>query len=625
MSEEQKRHNLKVLEERFCGITDLIEQKKQELLEKEHICIQQETAFTGEQILTVEKNGRRLYLAGRRDPGQHAQNQISVLGKIVPNAPVFILGMGNLHYLEKINEAADESVQVLIYEPLFSVFYRQLYLADLEKLFGKRTVALIVEGVNEDGMESLIRIMLRGDRVPLMKYFILPNYVELCLEQVEKFLNFLKDYSKEYFIGLGTQMFFRNDYADNFYHNVRYIRTGYKASQLLHTIPDDIPAFIVSAGPSLNKNIKELKRAKNKAFIIAVDTAIKPLVKEGIIPDMFATLDGIKPVELVEQEEAKEIPLLVKLTSTKGMLDYHTGKKFFINERFRYVHRLFEMNGKCLEGFPVGGSVATLAFSLVCHLGFRKIIFVGQDLAYTNHRSHADGTFQEKMPEEDTKGFIMVPGNYEDELPTLTNLDGYRKWFEKYIEWWEKGHYVEFINATEGGAKIKGTTLMTLAEVIDRECVKEVDIQACIDGLKPVFNEEEQKKIIEYFHDTPKQIHEIILSAREGIRIYSQLQKLCRKENVDQKAYRKILKRVKRNRRKIEDNPHFDLLLNSMIQAEQIIRSSQYFQYHTIQEEGLELARQGKEYMKLLEGYAEAIEEIAKETVAKVGQEEEGC
>lgn len=71
------------------------------------------------------------------------------------------------------------------------------------------------------------------------------------------------------------------------------------------------------------------------------------------------------------------------------------------------------MNGKSIEGFRSGGSVATYAFSFACHLGFRKVVFVGQDLAYTDNKSHADGTFQEKMPEENTEKFLMVPGNYQ--------------------------------------------------------------------------------------------------------------------------------------------------------------------------------------------------------------------
>lgn len=614
---EQRNRNLRILEKYFPGISEIIEKKKDQLLEEEALCVAEETAFTGERILTVKKNERKLYLAGRRDPNAHPVNQISVLGKIIPYAPVFILGMGNLNYLRELEKATDKSVILLIYEPLFSVFYKQLETVDFEPLFSNRTIALVVEGINENGLEGLIGSMLHGDKIPLMKYIILPNYIALCQEQVKKFLKCLKKFSIAYNVGVGTNLFFSPYQAENFYHNVRYIKNGYRASCLLTVLPTDVPAFVIAAGPSLNKNIKELKRAKGKGFLIAVDTAIKPLLREGIIPDMFATLDGIKPVELVEEEKAKEIPMLTKVTAARSVMDYHTGKKFFINEGYRYVDHLYEINGRSLQGFSVGGSVATYAFALVCHLGFRKIIFVGQDLAYTDNKSHADGTFQEKMQEEDTEKFMMVPGNYQEKVPTLTNLDGYRKWFGEFIREWEKGHYVEFINATEGGARIEGTKLMTLAEVIDQECNKEVDIQSCIDQLEPEFTEEEQKKILDYFHDTPRQVHEIVLLSREGKKLYSQLDKLCRHGNMDKKAYVKLLKRVKKNRKKIEENRNYDLLMQSMTRAEQIIRSGQYFSFDTIEEEGLELARQGKKYMELLEEYAQIIEDYTEQTVAK--------
>ncbi len=612
MSENLKEKNLKTLEKRFPGICKIIEEKREELIKKEAMQMTEETAFNGERILAAKKDGRRLYLAGRRDPKAHPVNQISVLGKIVPNAPVLILGMGNIHYLEEVMAQTDESVIVMLYEPLFSVFEKQLERVDFEKIFGRRTVALIVEGINEGGMEGIVRTLLQGDKIPLMKYFVLPNYVELCREQVNHFLELLVKITENYYMGIGTKMFFSPYQAENFYHNVQYIPTGYKAFQLFRAIPDDIPAFVVSAGPSLNKNIKELKRAKNKSFIIAVDTAVKPLLREGIVPDMFATLDGLKPLELVKTEQARNLPLLTMVTAANAILDYHTGKKFFYDEGYEYVRKMFEMNGKKLEGFPTGGSVATLAFSLTCHLGFRKIIFVGQDLAYTDNKSHADGTFQDAMPEEDTEEFIKVPGNYETEVPTLKNLDSYRKWFGEYIEWWTRGHKTVFINATEGGARIEGTELMTLSEVIDRECIKEVDVSACIDRLEPVFQEEEQEKIRIFQQDTPKQVHQIVTIAREGKKLYQQLEKLCQKGNMDKQAYLKILKRVKRNRKKIEENPNYQLLSESMTKAEQIICSGQYLRRETMEEEGIELARQGKKYMELLEEYAAITEEYTK-------------
>lgn len=619
MPMEMQKRNLDVLEKRFHGISKIIEERKEELLEKEALNIQEETAFNGEQILTVQKEGRKLYLAGRREPAAHPINQIAVLGEIVSNAPIFILGMGNPYYVKELIKRTDDSVILLLYEPLFSVFYKQLGIIDFNQMFEKRTVALVVGGINDDGLESLIVSMLGGDKIPLMKYFVLPNYVKLCMEQVKEFLDYLTKYAARYYMGVTTNMFFSPYQAENFYHNVQYIRTGYKASSLLKEIQTDVPAFVVAAGPSLNKNIKELKRVKGRGFLIAVDTAVKRLLKEGIVPDMFATLDGMKTAELLNltEEEARKIPMLTKVTAAKSLMDYHTGKKFFIDEGYRYVNQIYKMNRKKLEGFSVGGSVATYAFSLVCHLGFRKIVFVGQDLAYTDNRSHADGTFQEKMPEENTEKFLMVPGNYLEEVPTLSNLDSYRKWFGEFISEWKKKYDVEFINATEGGAKIEGTKIMTLADVIDKECKKEVDIRSCIDKLEPEFNQEEQGKILEYFHDTPRKVHEILLLAKEGRKIYVQLDRLCRLGNMDKRAYAKLLKRVKKNRKKIEENVNYDLLQQSMVRAEQIIRSGQYFTYDSLEEEGLELARQGKKYMELLEEYTRIIEAYAEQTVAK--------
>ncbi len=622
MSTEMRNRNLDALEKRFPGISKMIEERKEELLEQEALQIAEETAFTGEEILTIKKDGRKLYLAGRRDPMAHPQNQIQVLGEIVTNAPVFILGMGNLHYLEELADRTDENIVLLLYEPLFSVFYKQLEKTDFDKMFGKRTVAIVIGGINDDGLEGLVFSMLHGDKIPLMKYFVLPNYVKLCMESVKKFYDCLSKCASEYKMRVDTNLFFSPFQAENFYHNVQYVRTGYKASSLLRVVPRDIPAFVIAAGPSLNKNIKELKRAKGKAFLIAVDTAVKRLLKEGIIPDMFATLDGMKTAELLnltEQEEAaKEIPLLTKVTASKSLMDYHKGKKFFINDGFRYVNQIYKMNGKVLEGFSSGGSVATYAFAFACHLGFRKVIFVGQDLAYTDNKSHADGTFQEEMPEENTEKFLMVPGNFQEEVPTLSNLDSYRKWFGDFIRNWGKRYDVEFINATEGGAKIEGTKVMTLAEAIEQECKKEVDIMACLHQLEPEFDKEAQGKILDYFHDTPKKVHEIISLAKEGKKIYAQLDKLCRSGNMDKRAYLKLLKRVKRNRKKIEENVNYDLLQQSMVRAEQILRSGQYFSYDSLEEEGLELARQGKKYMELLEEYTRIIEAYTEQTVAKV-------
>ena len=79
--------------------------------------------------------------------------------------------------------------------------------------------------------------------------------------------------------------------------------------------PKDIPAFVVASGPSLNKNIEELKRAKGKSLIVAVDSAIPTLLRNDIVPDLFVTLDSKKDIRHTDDERSHTIPCFCELES----------------------------------------------------------------------------------------------------------------------------------------------------------------------------------------------------------------------------------------------------------------------------------------------------------------------
>lgn len=58
--------NLKSLEKRFSGITELITERKERLQEKDNLEVCIEEAYTGEPILKVIKDAHSLYLAGKK-------------------------------------------------------------------------------------------------------------------------------------------------------------------------------------------------------------------------------------------------------------------------------------------------------------------------------------------------------------------------------------------------------------------------------------------------------------------------------------------------------------------------------------------------------------------------------
>src|SRR5437764_344282 len=53
----------------------------------------------------------------------------------------------------------------------------------------------------------------------------------------------------------------------------------------------DVPAIIVSAGPSLDRNIPKLRKFHDRGLMIAVDTALRPLLGAGIYPQLVVSVD----------------------------------------------------------------------------------------------------------------------------------------------------------------------------------------------------------------------------------------------------------------------------------------------------------------------------------------------
>ena len=79
-----------------------------------------------------------------------------------------------------------------------------------------------------------------------------------------------------------TYDFFKEEYIINPFKNMAVMKKSYLSSELNSVIPKDIPVIIVSAGPSLDRNIDVLKQVKGHALIFAVDTAIKYLLQMEI-------------------------------------------------------------------------------------------------------------------------------------------------------------------------------------------------------------------------------------------------------------------------------------------------------------------------------------------------------
>ncbi len=609
--------NLKTLSAFYPQMDKLIEEAKEEF--EPELEVVEEAAYDGDRIIKIKKEDRVCYLNGKRNTEEPAKIWRETVGELAANSPVFLMGLGNPAYLKELSEQSKDRLAIFIYEPSFQIFIDFLEHVPLKRWMEKHLIVFWVkgiEGMDDKAMRGLVEKILRYETIPHYRKLILPNYDVLFPEEALAFLKMINECMSSEIVNYMTQMRFSTVTIKNLLDNVKYLCDGYKTTHLVDVIPRDIPGIVVAAGPSLNKNIQELKKAKGKAFIVAVDTAIKPLIAAGIIPDMFAIVDGKKPLDLIQKEEAKEIPLVTTINASSDILKYHTGMKFFYNENYMIAEKILMRGDGQYGGVDTGGSVATSAFSLLYKIGLTRIILVGQDLAFTDNKSHADGTFEKVMKEENTAGFIMVEGNVEKEVPTTGSLKIYLDWYEKYIADIREREEEEYriINATEGGAKIKGTEIMTLHDAIERECTKEVDIQGCLGRLSPMLDEEARKWAVEYLDGIPDEFHRLAQDARKARKLYEKLDKVCDKRNIDSKEYVSVLKKIEKMVKKIESNVAVYQLVNeTMVGQRYVLLSEQFEHKDSVQAEGKEMAREGMIYTKYISELASLFGEYMKE------------
>lgn len=616
MSKSILEKNLEAMEKWYPAFADLI-REEHETEDPTNVMV--ETSWDGETIFRIEQDGRQLYLGGKRNAKEPIQIWSERVGEIHKYAPVFLFGVGSAAYLKAIIEKSSKEVNVVVYEPSIHIFMAMLENIDISKEIEDRPIAFVVKGLNEEEFEPVMRGVMTLENMSFLIEEVHPNYRGFFLEDILEKVKKVQRLVESEMVQFNTQKKLSMNMAQNILRNMKYVCEGYHTKLLLNAVSNKDAAILVAAGPSLNKNIRMLKKAKNRLFILAVDTAVKPLVKAGIKPDAFITIDAKKDLDLVEIDGAETIPVIGPATALYKIMDRQKAKKIFYYDGYYLPYSIYFINDKELPDVSTGGSVACSGFSLLHKLGYETIILVGQDLAFTDNKSHADGTFEEKMPTLDTEGMEMVKGNYVDKIPTRMDFRIFLNWFQDYIhDIKEANPNIRVVNATAGGAYIEGTEIRALDDIIEEVCKnvpEEINFTERIEALKSEFTEEEHKKAVDYLKNVPKDFEDMLKDAKELEKAYQKLGKIGKSGTVEKKGCLKQLKKIKKITTKIEESEEYQLILTCIPIADYIIRSEYYFEGDTIAKETEEIARKGKLYCEVLEECITLLKGLSEETL----------
>ena len=158
------------------------------------------------------------------------------------------------------------------------------------------------------------------------------------------------------------------------------------------------PAVICAAGPSLDAALDDLRTYADRAYIIACDTALRPLLTAGITPPVVVGLDPstVNARHLLNLPECRDTWLVAEAALDRNVTAAFESRTFWFGASNHHPWPWLNAQGLEIGGLNVWGSVLTAAFELACLAGCDPIVIVGADLSYTGNRTYARGTTYER-------------------------------------------------------------------------------------------------------------------------------------------------------------------------------------------------------------------------------------
>ncbi|MGM0409205.1 MAG: motility associated factor glycosyltransferase family protein [Bacillota bacterium] len=407
--------------------------------------------------------------------------------------------------------------KIIIIEPNMSVFYALLHEFDFSDTFKRDNLIIIFQQLSSvfQAVNEFVDIQL--NRVPEIvdNSYYKNNYPDMSKNLIDEIQNGLQ-YKR---INLITNIRHSRKWRNNIIGNISNILDSPKADDFFDDL-SGIPAIVVSNGPSLDKNIEDLKQAKDKAIIISAGSSTKALLNHGIEPDIVVSIDG-----KVENWEIHFEDIVDKIDDT--ILASELGNQYMINRNWKGPQLFFTMKRNFsgwiedlkgeYETIRTGGTVAHSSAYLAYKLGCDPIVFVGQDLAFTDDKYHSEksGYDGKEFDDYDT---VEIDG-WDGKVKTTKKYKTMIAYFESLFEQFD----CKVIDATEGGCNFKGAENKKLKDVID-SFEGEINAKEILDELyknkKPRFEdykEDAQDKMAKTLQEINQAIdiaHKIILEVR---------------------------------------------------------------------------------------------------------------
>jgi hypothetical protein len=449
--------------------------------------LQWSAAPTGWLCASVEHEGRALNLASRYDPAKEADKLVGDID-YQKTACVVVMGMGLGYHVAQVAKAMGAAGVLVVFEPDVRLLRAVLEKIDHTAWLGQANVIVGDAAMDRPALtrrlERFAGIVTQGSQL-----IAHPPTRQRHGEALREFSQVFTDTLAYCRTNIATALVNSARTCSNLANNLPHYAAGATTDELFHAAKG-YPAVCVSAGPSLVRNVDLLRDAqvRKRVVVIAVQTALKPLLDRGVRPDFVTALD-YSPICTQFYEELPalaDVTLVAEAKAHPSILQAFPGPIRVTQASFN-DQLLGELVRPRIPIRP-GATVAHLSFYLAQHLGCDPIILIGQDLGFSDGLYYAPGTAVHQVWSSELNVLNTVEmmewqriARHKRHLRKCSDIHGrpiytdeqmatYLKQFERDFATCEQ----KVLDATEGGMAKASTTQVTLAEALKEHATRDV-------------------------------------------------------------------------------------------------------------------------------------------------------
>jgi hypothetical protein len=456
-----------------------------------------EVSQNGFPTLTTVVNDKKVYFHSRYDPFEESKLFLEKFDHIDEYDHILIYGLGLGYHVETIIKKFPNKL-ISIYEPNPAVFYKFLD-SRLFEIFGDsnlRSVAI-------EWHPSLAAVYLNdfaskmNEKVLLIKH---PIYERLYEEKVTHFTETFSNMIKGQINHLNVNNHFEKSWTYNCIKNLPEILKTQNMISEKRKFFEGKPVLLVAAGPSLQDEIENIRKIKEEgtAYIFAVGSANKALIKNGIYPDAVTSYDpwtnlgGRNVFSDVTDAGITTIPLIFGSSVGFNAVKEYTGPllHMFISQDTISPYYLgsdqITDRNSLISDSP---TISIITLQLLEKLNCSLIVLVGQNFGYRDNQYYAQGIHYDIRPtnlsDQEIRDLVEaedVVGEKVYSNPSFIEAKNYMQSLIAHL------NHLEFINTTKGGVKIEGATFQTLEQVMAQRLKKRVVQSNWYNGEKTAYN-----------------------------------------------------------------------------------------------------------------------------------------